>query len=595
MHLKRLIQLLVISSLQVPGFPLGAASQEAWVEVRSPHFLAYSDEGEAEARRALVAFEGLRSVFEVIFPGIRLDPPKPMLLIVTRDQDSMARYLPGAFEGKDPKRPAGMFMTGADRNYAILRSDAWSQVDEPYFALFHEYTHCIVHQNFPSLPTWLDEGIADFYGATEIRTDKVYLGRIPRGRLQELQDRGRLPMETLLSVTQDSPHYREGEKAGIFYAQSWAFVHYLFMDEEARKAGLFQTYLRALRREKDPLAAAKAGFGDLGKLQGNLGMYSHQTLFHFWVLPLAVHLTDRDFKARTLDVAEALVVRAEFLQYTHHEPESRPLLGQALALAPGDPQVHAALGYGFVLRGNNEAASRHFEEAIRLGSQDFRVPYHLAKLAQGRQPARDEDRARILAWLERANRLRPDFPGTHVGLCRQYASEPKDPARAIQEGRAAMALEPQNLGYRAELGLAFMRLDMAAEAEAIGEQLSNLARSPQEQQVAASYGIVLTQYLERASRPAPGVTKPVQEPDPGPPPAPSSRSVPIKFSLPSYYAPLGREVLLLISDGKPETAIRKVEQARAAATNDYDRRVLQTLLDTLRGRRNPKAWASPAP
>ena len=257
--------------------------------------------------------------------------------------------------------------------------------------------------------------------------------------------------------------------------------------------------------------------------------------------------------------------------------------------------MHAALGYGFVLRGNNEAASRHFEEAIRLGSQDFRVPYHLAKLAQGRQPARDEDRARILAWLERASRLRPDFPGTHVGLCRQYASEPKDPARAIQEGRAAMALEPQNLGYRAELGLAFLRLDMAAEAEAIGEQLSNLARSPQEQQVAASYGIVLTQYLERASRPTPGVTKPVQEPDPGPPPAPSSRSVPIKFSLPSYYAPLGREVLLLISDGKPETAIRKVEQARAAATNDYDRRVLQTLLDTLRGRRNPKAWASPAP
>jgi hypothetical protein len=587
MTFMRLIRSSLIFPLLGWAVALHAGKKESWVEVRSPHFVAYSDDGEAEARRALMAFEGLRSVFGVIFPGIRLDPPKPMLLIVTRDQDSMARFLPEAFGGKDPKRPAGVFLMRSDRNYAILRTDVSSQVDQPYFALFHEYTHSIVHQNFPSLPTWLDEGIADYYGATEIQSNKVYLGRIPRGRLQELRDRARLPMETLLTVTQDSPHYQEGEKAGIFYAQSWAFVHYLFMAEEARKAGLFQAYLKALGREKDPLAAAKEGFGDLGKLQANLGMYSHRTIFQFWVLPLAVQLTDKDLQVRAMNEAEALVVRAEFLQYTQHEKGSRPLLEQALALAPRDPGVHAALGYSYVLRGEGEEASLHFEESMRLGSQDFRPPYYLAKLAQGRGPAGSEHRTRILTWLDAAGRWRPDFPGTHLVRCRQYLSEPRDPVRAIQEGKAAVEGEPQNLAYQADLGLAFINLDMEKQAKALGEQLASLAGTRQEKQIAASYGALLAEYLERKSRPPARVSLPT--PDPGPPAPTVPGQIPaLKFSLPSYYAPLGQEVIQLVREGKPEIAIRKVEKAVAAATNAYDRKALQTLLDTLRGKRKSK-------
>jgi tetratricopeptide (TPR) repeat protein len=582
-----LIRFLLVLPLLGGALALHAGKKESWMEVRSPHFVAYSDDGESEARKALMAFEGLRSVFGVIFPGIRLDPPKPMLLIVTRSQDSMARFLPEAFEGKDPKRPAGVFLMRADRNYAILRADVSGQVDQPYFALFHEYTHSIVHQNFPSLPTWLDEGIADYYGATEIRSDKVYLGRIPRGRLQELRDRARLPIETLLTVTQESPHYREGEKAGIFYAQSWAFVHYLFMDEEARKAGLFQAYLKALGRERDPLAAARVGFGDLGKLQGTLGMYSHQILYHFWVLPLAVELTDKDFQTRVLEDAEALVVRAEFLQYTQHEKESYPLLDQALSLAPKAPGVHAALGYRHFLQGENEAASLHFGESIRLGSQDFRPPYYLAKLALG-GPLGSEDRARIIGWLETAQRLRPDFPGTHLALSRLYLTEPRDPVRAIQEGKAAVGLEPQNLAHRADLGVAFINLDMETQAKAMGEQLVELARTPQEKQIAASYGALLAQYLEQKFKPAAQISPPAPDPAPLIPTTPPSQGQTIKFSLPSYYAPLGREVLQLVREGKLEVAIGRVEKALAAATNDYDGKALRTLLKDLRGRLKPK-------
>jgi hypothetical protein len=258
-----------------------------------------------------------------------------------------------------------------------------------------------------------------------------------------------------------------------------------------------------------------------------------------------------------------------------------------------DPGVHAALGFGHVLRREDEAARLQFEESIRLGSQDFRPPYYLAKLAQGKPAAESEDRTRIMAWLDAALRLRPDFPGTHLALCRQYTNEPRDPVRAIQEGKAAVRLEPQNLAYQADLGMAYINLDMELQAKAMGGQLASLANTPHGKQIAASYGTMLAQYLERKTRPT--AQGPTSGSDPTSPPLMTAPSpVPaIKFSLPTYYAPLGREVLQLVSEGKQEVAIRKVEMAIAVATNAYDRRALQTLLDTLRGKRAPMEEARP--
>lgn len=580
MHFVKWIRLLVLLPALACGTGLSAAKKEAWVEVKSPHFVAYSDAGEAEARKALKGFEGIRSIFGKVIPGLRVDPPKPMILLVVENEASMKRFLPQAFEGKDPKRPAGYFISGPDRNYAILRLDVDHQVDQPYFVLFHEYTHSIVHQNFPSLPVWLDEGIADFYGATEIRSDHVYLGRVPVGRLVKLRTSIRLPIETLLTVTHDSPHYQEGEKTGIFYAQSWAFVHYLFMDEQARKAGLFQAYLKAARPGTDPLASARQGFGDLDKLQGALTLYSKRSSFGFWNLALTVQLTDKDFQSRELGDPEALVVRAEFLQHTRHEEESRSLLKQALSMAPQRPEVHMALGCDFALRGESEKARQAFEESLRLGSRDFRAPYYLARLAQEKLAPGTADSAQILGWLESARSLRPDSPGVHMALCRQYTREPRDPAKAIQEGREAVELEPQNLAHRANLGHACMNLDLEKEATAIGDQLRQLAATEQEKQMAESYATTLAQFLERRkaslaandSEPVRGNAQP-----PGP-------TAPLKFSLPSHLAPLGGEVMQLVAEGKTGEAIRKVEKALAQARYPYDRTVLRKLLEILRGR-----------
>lgn len=558
---------------------------ETWTEVKSPNFVAYTNAGEDEARKALVGFEGIRSVFGHVFPGLRVDAPKPMFVVVVGGEASMATFLPKAFEGKHPKRPAGVFISGMDRNYAILRSDINLQVDQPYFVVFHEYTHSIIHLNFPGLPTWLDEGIADFYGATEIRSGKVFLGRVPEDRLATIRRLPRLPLETLLTVTHTSPYYQEGDRTGIFYAESWALVHYLFMDEQAKKAGLLQAYMKAYSRETDPLSAARSGFGDLAKFEETLGHYIRRPTLAFWNLPLTVSQSDKDFEKRPLDAAEALVIRAEFLQHAGQEEAARPLLAQALALNPQNPAVQVAQGMGAHLRGDRALARASFKEALRLGSGDFRSYYYLAQLAEAGPGSGAEDSAQILAWLESARRLRPDFPDIHMALSRQYEQQ-RDAAGVLREGKAGVALDPSNLFNRVNLGYACLNLDLEDEAKAIGEQLNRLARTQDERMLADRFGASLAEHLSRKrARALERLEVGGAQGSPSTVKVPQAR--PLKFSLPSHLAPLGAEVLKLAAEGKVSEAVAKVQKAMAQAKYPYDRKALKALLDSLESR-NPK-------
>jgi hypothetical protein len=59
------------------------------------------------------------------------------------------------------------------------------------------------------------------------------VGTIDETHLYILQQNKLLPIETLLNVEQSSPYYNEANQASVFYAESWALVHYLMMDATA--------------------------------------------------------------------------------------------------------------------------------------------------------------------------------------------------------------------------------------------------------------------------------------------------------------------------------------------------------------------------
>ncbi len=562
------------------GMVLRADRKEAWVEVRSPHFVAYSDAGETEARRILEGFEGMRSVFNAALPGIKVDLHKPVIVIVAANEASMRRFVPDQFAGKDPKRPSGLYMRGRERDLAILRLDANHQEDQPFAVVFHEYTHAIVHNNFSALPTWLDEGIAEFYGATELHSKRVYLGRIRLRHLDTLR-RGRMPLKAILQVDHGSPEYMEGSKANLFYAQSWAMVHYLFLDEEARKAGTFAAYLRALSSQPDPLAAADEGFGGLAKFEGRIAQYLSRSSHSFMDLPLQVTLSDKDFRVRPVSEAEALVVRAEVLAHSNKEEEAGLLLDQAKALGPGLPQVQAGLALAALRKGEWRGAERAFRIAQESGSTDFRVPLHLAELAlQGvtDPPASPEV---ILGWLEEARRLEPDFPGIHLAFCRFHARDPRDTEKAIQAGMKAIQMAPSDITMRLNFGGVLLTLGREEEAKELGRQVARMASEAWEKQASASYQAQLARFRENRAAAPPPVPA-----EPGPAIPPSLPGVkPLKFWLPDTLAGLGQEVRTAVMQGRLDEAIQMVRAALPKAKGPHEKASLKALLEHLRGRK----------
>src|SRR5262245_59274437 len=65
-----------------------AANPQAWVEVRSPHFIVVSNANEHAARRVAEQFEVIRAVFQEHFGSSSVDD-QPIMILAAKDEDTL--------------------------------------------------------------------------------------------------------------------------------------------------------------------------------------------------------------------------------------------------------------------------------------------------------------------------------------------------------------------------------------------------------------------------------------------------------------------------------------------------------------------------
>src|SRR5260221_11918376 len=260
--LRRVLGVAAVATLIPFCCASGAGAPNAgWVEVRSAHFVVSSNAGEKEARRIADQFEQIRALFHAAFPNLRVDPAEPVLILAAKNENTMKMLLPEEWEVKGHVHPAGLYQQGEDKHYVILRVD--SEGENPFHALYHEYTHALLHLNFTGLPLWLDEGLAEFYGNSRLGEKESKVGTIDQIHLYILGQNKLLPIETLLNVEQGSPYYNEANRASVFYAESWALVHYLRLDPEAHQQQLLKNFLTTWDKSCSQIEAVQQVFGDL--------------------------------------------------------------------------------------------------------------------------------------------------------------------------------------------------------------------------------------------------------------------------------------------------------------------------------------------
>ena len=290
---------IVLFAASLQSGPSPADKPETWVEVASPHFTVLSNDGEKTARRIAQQFEQIRILYsKVLSPNLRLDPRIPIVIIAARNEKSLSQIIPEYWAQKGHTHPAGMFIPNSGKNYIAIRTDVEGEF--PYLVVYHEYVHLIVNLNFQHFPLWADEGYATFLGSATLLPKSGRLGLANQSELSVLAKTKLLPLDVLFRVGRDSPYYNEAEKTNVFYAESWALVHYLMTDPSRQNGNQLSQYLNMSENGGDPIESAKAAFGDLSQLKKDLDFYVSRTSYAMYVVPLPDPADTKSYPARTV-------------------------------------------------------------------------------------------------------------------------------------------------------------------------------------------------------------------------------------------------------------------------------------------------------
>jgi len=453
----------LLSALTIVASPRNAAAGvQPWIEIRSPHFRVLTNGSVDDGRRVAFDFEKLRYVFATQFPHYRLESGAPLLIFAPRDLASAEIVAPALVSVKGADQMAGFFTHGWEKQYALIRLDTMNTMGEA--PVFHEYTHSILHMNVHWLPTWLDEGIAEYYAYTRFDGDKILLG-VSTQRYPIISTGTPIPIETLLDVDESSPYYHDADKVQMFYGESWALVHFLTLTKGMGRGEKINNFFRLLQSGTDQKTAFVQVFGDFAKMNRALDTYMRGQ-FIYGVIPAPSGLDESTFTTRTLSAAETEAELAGFQLWRHEIATSVPLVAQALRDDPTLGFAHEEAGFLLFQDGRTEDAVTEFSKAYALDPGLYLSLFAKTMLSPiAKSDAADDEKA-FRAALAAVLQLNPQFAPVYVQLARLDVKA-GDLNEALQFSQKAEALEPWRAEYRLETGEIFLRMGRGPEAAAI--------------------------------------------------------------------------------------------------------------------------------
>jgi tetratricopeptide (TPR) repeat protein len=453
------------------------AKVSPWTEVRSPHFTVLTNGSDADGRHAAHEFEQMRYVFASRFENLRLESGAPLTIFVARDENTAKSLEPRIWKGKGAK-PAGWFKHGWEKQYAMIRLDTQTTGVNSYAVVYHEYTHSILRMNAHWLPTWLDEGMAEFYAYTRFQGPKILLGA-PTDR-QINREQPIIPLRTLLEITQSSPYYHDEDKVNQFYFESWALVHYLTFGSGMGNGEKLNQFFRELQTGTEQEQAFRQVFGSLDEVEKGLDESTRLLAVTAAVIPDESHVDEKTFTVKKLTVAETEAELAGYHLWGHDLASARPLVQQALTDDPKLGLAHEENGFLLFADGEDAPAAEEFSQAYSLDPSLYLSLFAktmLSPLATSTVPADEEA---FHAALSQIASLDGQFAPAYIQLARLSIRQ-NDLASAFALSRKAEELEPWRAGYHLLTGQILLRMgkgtQTAQDAEFVAKHWSGPDRS----------------------------------------------------------------------------------------------------------------------
>jgi tetratricopeptide (TPR) repeat protein len=448
-----------------------------WLQVRSQHFVVATNGNEKQGRRVADQFERMRSVFHTAFPKLQIDVGAPIIVLACRDEKSFRALEPESYLAKGQVKLGGLFARAADKNYVLMLLDA--EGDHPYAVIYHEYTHLLMGKSAEWIPLWMNEGLAEFYQTTEIHEKDVLLGQPNAGNLALLRQSRLLPLTTLFTVDTRSPYYHEESKGNIFYAESWALMHYIQVKDRQDNAARLRTYGDLVAKGSDPVSAATTAFGDLKTLQDDLQRYVERSSYTFFKMATTTEIDDSSFQVTALSSVQADTLRADFMAYDRRTADARALLNHVLQEDPNNAAAHETMGLLAFSEGNLEEAGKWYAQAVQLDSQSYLAHYYSAAIAMNEKRGA-VDEPQVEASLRTAIKLNPAFapPYDRLAVLLGMARRNLDEARMMELN--AISLDPQDVGYRINMANILFEMQQGENAVKVLHEAAKLAKTPVE-------------------------------------------------------------------------------------------------------------------
>lgn len=492
---KKALLVLVLALL----CPKAVSEEKSWREIRSPHFRVITNGSEGAGRHVAREFEQMRAVFASEFPGYRLDSAAPLLILAPQDESTTKRLVPEFWRHSGPK-PAGVYFHAWEQPYALVRLDmvGSDKITRDEFAvIYHEYVHSLLHLNLHWLPTWLDEGLAQFYAYTRFEGDKTNVGAPPRDKyaLAVLQYRTTIPLPKFLD--QRGSFSRNDEDTELFYEQSWALTHFLTMGPGMEGGARLRKFFNATQEGVEQKKAFQDTFGDFDHVQKDFDNYVHLFAFNAGVIPNPPKIDDKDLSARSMTVAETEAELSSFYATTHQWKLARESTEAALKNDPKMALAHQMMGFVWLQEGKDNEAVNEFVQAVKLDKKMYRAQFASTMLSPLPHSTSPDDRLAYHAELLKTLDINPEFAPAYVELAKFYIAQ-GDPKKALGLALKAEKLEPWRAGYHLLTGQILVRLDRVADAATYAAYVADRWPSPDHDEAMELWNLVPV-----AQRPAP--------------------------------------------------------------------------------------------
>jgi tetratricopeptide (TPR) repeat protein len=421
------------------------AAEPRWTMIEGATMTIVGDAPANKLRDVATQIEQFRAVVGGLIPNAGRPPSLPTAVFVFSTRRAMQPFVPVA--NGTPAQVPGYFLSSGDMNHIVMTLERF---EESAAIVYHEYTHLLLANAVRPIPVWLNEGLAEYYSSYKLSADSrnAEIGRIVEWRLTLLRNRF-LPLSQIIAVDSATALHDAAERRSIFYAESWALVHYLLSQVPDGGARL-NKYAATVAEGRAPAEAFHEAFGATpAEFEKQLRSYVRRPTFTATRYTFKDRIVvDAPGPARVMGPGEADSWLGDLQRRLKRTSEAVPRIERAAATAAETAGAQRALGLLRISEQRVDEGVAALERARALAPDDFMTQFLHGVALLRADAGNGQHTALATSSLERAVALRSESADAQAWLAyAQMLSDATLPAAGVAI-RRAIELAPGRLDFR---------------------------------------------------------------------------------------------------------------------------------------------------